>query len=558
MKQKLTYFILILAVTVMSLGSSVAKADSSVDSSFNPNELISDNQFSDTKSMGGASDIQKFLESKNSPLANTSADFLPMLKEPQSSSLKEALEDPHPNSDKLRTAAELVWDSAQSSGLNPQVILVTLNKEQGLITGDFSGDRLQRSLDYAMGFGCPDSGGCGDTYKGFYHQLFGGLDDTATRYLGATKSLMRSFSTPGGRGPFYNGGPAKVGDTIVLGNTLGGYPGVEAQQTVTIKNNATAALYRYTPHVFNGNYNFFRYFKEWFGYSNGSLLKTKGSKNLYAVENGVLYTIPPLVAQLRGLDASSARTVSTKVIKSYKTVKTYGATDNTIVSVSGKYYVFVNNQMHPASTFVLGQRGLNSATAITISETDAKDFEKGSVLTPSDGSVIRGKKNPAVYLVENGTLKLFTAETFAQRDAGRILQLVPDEEIDSYPKDGMVSPLAGAIIKSLTSPTVYLLEKGVKYGLTAELFSNRGLSFKDIKTISQEEIAKIPSGGLAIPKDNTAIKSNSSQTVYYILDGQVRPMTYKAFVARKVDPKSIIVFSKTELETYPKGPVLNN
>ncbi len=557
MKQKLKQFTLLLIAVLIFTLPPQAYAQGSVDSDFNPNELISDSQFSDAKSMAGAGAIQKFLDVKGSVLANTSSDFLTMLREPQNTSMKETLEDPHPNKDTLRTAAELIWDASQSSGINPQVILVTLNKEQGLITGSFAPDRIQRALDFAMGFGCPDSGGCGDTYKGFYHQLFGGLDAEGSRYLGSAKSLMRSFSTPGGRGPFYNGGAAKVGDTIVLGNTLGGYEGVQAQQTVTIKNHATAALYRYTPHVFNGNYNFFRYFKEWFGFSGGSLMKLRGDKNLYLVENGSLYVVSPFVAQLRGLSASSARTVSSKEIRRYGTKKVYGPADNTVVKYNGKYFVFIGNVMKPASESVIKQRGLNPGSAITISDADAGTFEKGSPLTPPDGSVLRGQKGFAVYLVEGGVLKLFTPETFVQYDAEKILQIIPDAELESYSKDGMVAPKTGSLIKVSTSPTVYLVENGYRYGLTADLFANRGLSFKDIRTVTSEELNKFPNGGLAIPKNNTAIKSSTNPTVYYILDGKVRPMTYKAFVSRKVDPKAIIVFSQKELDSYPKGTILN-
>lgn len=557
MKQKLKQSILLFATALIVALPTQVFAQGSVDADFNPNELISDSQFSDTKSMSGAGAIQKFLESKSSVLANTSPDFLTMLREPQNTSLKEALEDPHPNKDTLRTAAELIWDASQSSGINPQVVLVTLNKEQGLITGNFAPDRVQRSLDYAMGFGCPDSGGCGETYKGFYHQLFGGLDAEGSRYLGSVKSLMRSFTTPGGRGPFYNGGAAKVGDTIVLGNTLGGYEGVQAQQTITIKNSATAALYRYTPHVFNGNYNFFRYFKEWFGFSGGSLMKVRGDKNLYVVENGSLYTASPFVAQLRGLSSASARTVSSKELRKYGTRKVYGPPDNTIVKYNDKLFVFIGNVMKPASESVIKQRGLNPNSAISIGDADAGTFEKGSPLTPPDGSVIRGQKGTAVYLVESGILRLFTAETFVQYDAEKILQIVPDAELESYPKDGLVAQKTGSLVKISISPTVYLIENGYKYGLTAELFSNRGLSFKDIRVVTQEELNKFPNGGLAIPKNNTAIKSATNPTVYYILDGKVRPMTYKAFVNRKVDPKSIIVFSQKELDSYPKGTILN-
>ena len=196
---------------------------------FNPSRLIEDSIFSDTKTFGSAAGIQAFLETKKSPLANTSPDFVQKLREPQDANLKKNLEDPQPNLGRLRTAAELVWDAAQKTGINPQVILVTLQKEQGLITNTPS--NLQRALDRSLGFACPDSGGCDESFAGFYSQLFGFYDAEGNRYLGAPGSLMRSFTTPGGRGPMIDannqvfGTPkvrtAKVGDTVVFDNTQG-------------------------------------------------------------------------------------------------------------------------------------------------------------------------------------------------------------------------------------------------------------------------------------------------------------------------------------------------
>ena len=176
---------------------------------FNPSVLIPDVAFNDTKTFGGADGIQRFLESKGSVLANTTPDFLAKLHEPDNIPVKTVLGDPEPNLGRLRTAAELIWDAGQASGLNPQVILVTLQKEQGLISSNVSASRLQRALNFAMGFDCPDASGCGNLFPGFYYQLFGNVDTEGNRYLGATKSLMRSYAVQEGRGPTVGGVPAK-------------------------------------------------------------------------------------------------------------------------------------------------------------------------------------------------------------------------------------------------------------------------------------------------------------------------------------------------------------
>ena len=177
MKKKIfTIAAIILCLPVLVLAQAV-------DIAFNPNKIIDDKVFSDTQTFGGPQGIQKFLEVKNSVLANTGSDFLQKLKEPSTVQLKQDLLDPEPNLGRLRTAAELIWDASLQSGLNPQVILVTLNKEQGLITSanNYSSEKLQKALDHAMGFDCPDASGCGDLFPGFYYQLFGNYDSAGDR-----------------------------------------------------------------------------------------------------------------------------------------------------------------------------------------------------------------------------------------------------------------------------------------------------------------------------------------------------------------------------------------
>ncbi len=609
MKNKIALFTVAI---IFSLTPVLVFAQEDINAGFNPNQLITDATFSDTKTFGGAAGVQKFLESKNSPLANTSAQFVALLKEPNITILKQSLSDPEPSLDHNRSAAELIWDAAQVSGLNPQVILVTLNKEQSLITGrqTASTDQMQRALDFALGFGCPDSAACGDIYRGFYFQLFGNLDSTGNRYLGAAGSLIRSFNAPGGRGPAVAGVPAKTGDTITLDNTLGGYNGVQPQQIINLSNNATAALYRYTPHVFNGNYNFWKFFNSWFRYPNGTLIK--GTDGLtYIIQNGTKQSVTAFVAQTRGLNISTAIQASQNELDGYPTEKPYTPADNTIISVDGKLFVFTDSVKHPASSFIVTQRGLNPASAVVVSASDVAVFVDGPQLTPSDGTVLRGTTGQAVYSVQAGTLKLFVPLTFAQRNAGKLMQIIPDDELATYPKSGYVPPANGSLVKPDDSLGVFVVEEGSEHPLTAELFRNRGYKFANISIVSHDVLNSIGVGAIATPHDNTfykiggqmywykdgtqhaissfvsaqkkissdfnfgvdegkawptgtpisprdgtIIKGDASQSVFFVQNGQLKPLTAEAFAKRKIKPKQISVLPQAEVDSYAKGDTL--
>lgn len=585
---------------------------------FNPHKLIEDTVFSDTQTFGGPEGIQKFLESKNSVLANTSPDFLIKLKEPNITILKQGLEDPQPSLGRLRTAAELIWDASRHSGINPQVLLVTLQKEQGLITNhhDSSPERLQRALDFAFGFACPDATGCSQNtlFPGFYFQLFGNFDASGNRYLGAAKSLMKSFNTEGGRGPSVAGRVAKVGDTVEITNTTQPY-NVPASQLVTLANRATAALYRFTPHVFNGNYNFWKYFNEWFKYPNGTVMRVGSDPATFIIQNGSRLLLPAFVAANRGISLASAITVSPTELESYPAGSVYGPADNTIVQVSGESqkYVFVNNVKHPASDFVIVQRKLNPAAAISISAQESQLFPSGTMLTPSEGTVVRGQQGPEVYLVQGGKLKLFSGFTFAQHKAASRMEIVPDSEIATYPKEGFVPPLDGTLVRTPTDQTVYIMKSGLKQPITATAFKTRGLSFSNLAIISENELGSFALGGFAEPgertyfntspgaqlyifkegakhpisgfvakqrgitpdytfpaseaaawsdgapippRDNTVVKGEGDATVYIVLNGQLRPMTAAAFKNRRLTAAKISVLGQSEVDGYAKGDVL--
>ncbi len=588
------------------------------DPAFTPNKLIEDKVFSDVQTFGGADGIQKFLVAKNSVLANTSQDFIAKLKEPQSVALKQSLDDPNPNLGRLRTAAELIWDASRQSGLNPQVILVTLNKEQGLITSanDYAPDKLQKALDRAMGFDCPDSSGCGNLFPGFYYQLFGNNDSENNRYLGAAKSLMKSFSTVGGRGPVVDGAVSRVGQTITLDNTMGGYENILPQQTITLSNNATAALYRYTPHVFNGNYNFWRFFQGWFKYPNGTLLKLSGANDIYIIQNGVKLLVPQFVAQARSLDVTATIVVSPNEYDSYTTDKPLGPVDNTVVQDTGGIkYVFLTNVKHQVSDLVLKQRGLDKASVLAITPAEAQIFEAGSVLPPKDGTVIRGTVDKSVYLVVDGKIKMYSGYTFAQSKVKtKDIYLVPDTEIATYTKNGFVAPKDGSLVKTASNGTVYLVENSLKRPILADIFKIRGFSYKSVASISEDEMSALPIGAYATPKDrtffsvgsktgqlymfkegtkhsissfvakqrhitpdyvfsdgvvaewydgipvppsdNTVVKGSDDQTVYLVVKGQLRPLTAQAFKNRRITAKQIVTLPQMEVEAYAKGDTL--
>ena len=66
------------------------------------------------------------------------------------------------------SAAHIIWQAAQDYRINPQVLIVLLQKEQGLITDSWPNHLQYRS---AAGYGCPDTAACDSKYYGFKNQV---------------------------------------------------------------------------------------------------------------------------------------------------------------------------------------------------------------------------------------------------------------------------------------------------------------------------------------------------------------------------------------------------
>lgn len=169
-----------------------------------------------------------------------------------------------PVPDGAKSAANIIWDASQQYGINPQVLLVLLQKEQSLITDDWPWPIQYKS---ATGYGCPDTAACDSQYYGFYNQV---------------TSAARQFR-------LYANNPHKYNFWPGPGNSIQYSPnGACGSSQVSIENQATASLYDYTPYQPNqaalnniygtgdscsafGNLNFWKLFSDWFGTTYGSL-----------------------------------------------------------------------------------------------------------------------------------------------------------------------------------------------------------------------------------------------------------------------------------------------
>src|SRR5690606_31566027 len=126
------------------------------------------------------------------------------------------------------SAARIIFKVARACGINPRVILVTLQKEQGLVTSTKPSATAYRA---AMGHGCPDTAACDSRYYGFFNQVYG-----------AAWQFKRYANPPGTSQHFTWYAPGKTWNILYHPNRDCG------TKAVYIENQATANLYYYTPY----------------------------------------------------------------------------------------------------------------------------------------------------------------------------------------------------------------------------------------------------------------------------------------------------------------------
>jgi len=236
------------------------------------------------------------------------------------------------------SAATIIYKVAQSCNVNPQVIIVMLQKEQGLITHTWPS---QWRYDMALGQGCPDTAPCDPAFAGFFYQIYGAARQMNIymegRYftyypVGRTSNIYWHPNASCGTGPVY------------------------------ISNKSTAALYYYTPYQPNaaalaagfgegdgcsayGNRNFYNYFKLWFGdptSGGGTNPSPEAITTYWNANGGAAGWIGAATGDLRSWGSAGAW-------QTFRNADLYARADGTVYAVQGATRTEYNAVAGPSS-----------------------------------------------------------------------------------------------------------------------------------------------------------------------------------------------------------------
>ncbi len=449
-KQKLAFFTIFINIFCLLLIPATALAEVE----FNPHFIISDQEMRDLGSWT-RDDIQKFLDSKGSYLRIYNDIDIDGVAKP---------------------AADIIYNAATANQINPKFLLVTLQKEQSLITDD---SPTQKQLNWATGYAVCDSCSMDDPnvvkHKGFAKQV----DDTASLirwyYENTDKSFVKKKDTP-----------IRIDDT-----------------DVTPQSWATAFLYTYTPHI-HGNKNFFRIWNTWFSqfFPEGTLLQPSGTDEYWIVQNGQRRKFITKSSLITRADPKMAIVVGATDLTNYPVGPEISFANYSLLQTPSQTYLLDYDTLRPfASAEVVGKLGYNPQEVIEVAETDIASYSRGEVITADtkapQGLIYKITDGGSYYLLKDNKLYPLLDKKVAEIN---YKSLVTEKHKLTDLREYEVSNLPlgfkdGTLLKTSTSPKVYVIEKEKKRLIAdGDTFVAMGYKKSNIIMVDEMIVFGIPEG----------------------------------------------------------------
>lgn len=424
-------------------------------SDFNPNLIITDEELNHTATWT-KQDIQDFLFSKGS--------FLKNYWTPDVNGV-------------IKSAADIIYEASQTYSINPKFLVVTLQKEQSLITDD---SPANRQLDWATGFAVCDGCNLSDPrvlkFKGFGKQVDGAASIMRWYYDNEGKSFIKKKDSP-----------IRIDD-----------------QEITPGSWATAFLYTYTPHI-HGNKNFWNIWNTWFSsnYPNGTLLQSRDTGEYWLLNNNQRRNFKNKTALITRVNPKTAIVISEVDLKNYPLGPSIAFPNYSILRNASTTYLVDHDEVRAfANDEVVRQLGYNPDEIIDITDTDLLGYATGTIISATTteplGIIYQiTDLNNRYYLLKNGTLYPVLDRSIIESNFQKIVvEKHTRAELFKYPTaDSAVGFSDGTLLRSKISSLIFVIENGKRRRIgDAESFLALGYKHSNLVLVPPETLQSIPEG----------------------------------------------------------------
>jgi hypothetical protein len=439
------------------------------------NNIISDADVNNSESMTQV-EIRDFLRSNNSYLAN----YWYIGDNPGP---VELADDPEAEEDyiKQRSATEIIYNAGIESDINPQFLLTMLQKEMGLVEETSPTDN---QLAYAMGYDCPDSGGCGFRTKGFGKQVRA----TAQQFRWYVDNIEQYNWRPGV--------PACADDPNPF------TPCTSRGTLVTPANAITAAMYLYTPHV-HGNTLFATLWDRYgFGgstpiasltgiFPSGALVRAIDGENIFLIIDGVKRQFASMSALISRYDPQKVLTVEETELARYEDGNTIDFTNYSVLedTNNNRYLIDGLQKRLITSDEAFRQLGFNVAEIESATASDLASFLDGADLTEDSSSpfaeVWQDSVSEKYFYIKDGTKAPLIDLTIVESNFPDFtIKEVTPFTLENLDQVAPMKLLDGTLVKKEKDSRVYVVSDGVRRLIPDEtVFTAMGYSWTNIITM---------------------------------------------------------------------------
>ncbi|KKW45208.1 MAG: Hemagglutinin-related protein [Parcubacteria group bacterium GW2011_GWA2_56_7] len=393
---------------------------------------------------------------------------------------------------RVRHAADIIWRAGQRNGISPKVILTMLQKEQSLIEDP---EPATSQFDWAMGYGVCDA--CThetpeiQRWRGFAKQINSATLQLAEGYLG---DLLTVGQTVAGFSP---GKPSRVDDEVVVP-----------------ANNATAALYTYTPHL-HGNQNFVNIFQRYFAerHPTGTLLQDAVTGGVYVIKSGKKHAITSRAALLSRYHPDRVIQTDPSTLASYQDGLAISFPNYSILRTHTTTYLLVDDVLRPFdSEETKRSLGFVPDEELEVKEEELAGYEIGEPITQEtsypNGVVFQLTNTDAYYYVEDGVRHpVVTEDILRERYAGKTIHRVEPVRVESFKPGGPAKLPDGVLVRTHEDPTVFIITEGTRRAVVDEkTFTEMGWDWEDILVVHEDTLLVHP---LSVPFN---LSDDESQT----------------------------------------------
>ncbi len=467
---------------------------------FRPHFLISDEEMQNWQAMNQG-DIQAFLDDHKS--------YISRLQTPDKDGI-------------TKTTAQIIQEAAQLYRINPKYLLVKLQKEQSLVTED---NPTQKQLDWATGYGICDACSMDDP-KLQKHRGFGTQVDSAAgiiRWYYDNVSKESWIKKP-------NTAYTIDGQNVVPANYATAFlytytPHIQGNQ------NFWKLWQKWFDQVF----------------PDGTLVKSITNNTIYLIQDGKKRAFTSMAALSSRYNPKLVIPAPESELSRYESAPAIQLPNYSILKQDNNYYLLDFDTLRPfENADVVRKLGYNPDEILTVDSSELVGLSMGSIITADTssplGELVRVKETKQLYFIKDGLYHPIMDPSIAKtRFPGLSETSQPIAYLQKFVMGEPILYQDGTMIKIKGFPEVYIIEHGEKRHITYEAFVGWGLSFKNL--IEVDEITGIyhPTGQSIFLRDTMAPqitekpKQTSIPTQSQVSKMVVTPENERTFVGKKFE-----------------------